>query len=313
MKFSENIRDIFAYLLKIVALYVGVISLMTLLFQYINVLFPDSLNDYYLGSLSIIRTSSASIIIMWPAFIALSWFVNKEFLKHPEKKDLAVRPSLVYLTLFVAALTVLIDLITLVNSFLAGELSIRFFLKVLTILIIAGSVFAYYLWDIKRDFKQKDWQPKTFGILSSIVMLASVVIGFFIVGSPATQRDYRFDDERVSDLSSIQWEIQNYYSTNARLPENLDNLENKTSGFSVPVDPQTNEPYQYTKSSENDFSLCAEFAQESVESNRRYYYGPGSDSWKHDAGVYCFERSVGDSELKTEDAVNIRIPKPIVQ
>jgi hypothetical protein len=39
---------------------------------------------------------------------------------------------------------------------LGGELTIRFFLKVLTIAVIAGTIFGYYLWDLRREEEEQE-------------------------------------------------------------------------------------------------------------------------------------------------------------
>ena len=49
------------------------------------------------------------------------------------------------------ALIIIGDLVGLVYGLLGGlELTLRFILKVLTVLFITGSVFWYYLWDIRK-------------------------------------------------------------------------------------------------------------------------------------------------------------------
>jgi hypothetical protein len=40
--------------------------------------------------------------------------------------------------------------VSLINTFLGGELTLRFFLKVLTVLFVAGSIGGYYIWDLKK-------------------------------------------------------------------------------------------------------------------------------------------------------------------
>jgi len=47
-----------------------------------------------------------------------------------------------------------VDMTTLVNNVLGGELSLRFLLKVLVAAVIAGSVFGYYLWDLRSEEKE---------------------------------------------------------------------------------------------------------------------------------------------------------------
>ena len=43
------------------------------------------------------------------------------------------------------------DLIALLYSLLSGELSMRVTLKVLAVGLIAGGIFAYYLWAMRAD------------------------------------------------------------------------------------------------------------------------------------------------------------------
>ena len=68
----------------------------------------------------------------------------------PEKRNLRIRKWLIYFTLFAAALIIIGDLVALIFSLLGGELTVRFLLKVVTIFFVAGSVFYYYLWDLRR-------------------------------------------------------------------------------------------------------------------------------------------------------------------
>jgi hypothetical protein len=65
-----------------------------------------------------------------------------------------VRKWLTYLTLYVAATVVLSDLATLIQRTLGGELTSRFLLKVLTVAVLAGGVFGYYLTDLRAEEKE---------------------------------------------------------------------------------------------------------------------------------------------------------------
>ncbi len=53
--------------------------------------------------------------------------------------------------LFIAALFVLGDLITLVFYLLNGETTLCFFLKFLSVRAITGGIFVYYLKDVAAD------------------------------------------------------------------------------------------------------------------------------------------------------------------
>lgn len=145
-------KDVFLHLFAMATFYFSVVNFLILVFQYVDKLYPDSLTNqyYYSGIDSTIRFALASLIIIFPVYLLTSWYVNKIYKEHPEKRDIRIRKWLVYLTLFIAAGTVLGDLVTLVNSFLAGDLTAKFIIKVLAVLFVAGASFVYYLWDLRR-------------------------------------------------------------------------------------------------------------------------------------------------------------------
>ena len=121
------------------------------------------------------RWSIASLIIVFPLYIFLSRFINKDLVGNPLKKNLGVRKWLTYLTLFIAGVTIITDLIILINTFLGGEITARFAFKVLAVLVVAGAAFSYYLYDLRRDVGQKSGKMKllvwavSFGVLASII------------------------------------------------------------------------------------------------------------------------------------------------
>ena len=65
-----------------------------------------------------------------------------------------MRRWLTYLTLFLAAVVLVGDMITLVYNVLGGELTVRFVLKVLVAALIAGSIFGWYLVDLRREERE---------------------------------------------------------------------------------------------------------------------------------------------------------------
>jgi uncharacterized membrane protein len=144
-------REAFLYLVMFTTLYLSAYHLGALLFELINGHFPDPSMSYANGNASNIRWSVASIIIAFPVFAWLSAKIGRELQQQPIKRQSAVRRWLTYLTLFVAAIVVIIDLITLVNNLLGGEITTRFVLKVIVAGVIAGVVFGYYLRDLCRD------------------------------------------------------------------------------------------------------------------------------------------------------------------
>jgi hypothetical protein len=297
-------RDVFMHLLSTVTLYVSVVSFITLAFQYINVWFPDVLNFYYQSILDSIRWSASALLVMFIVYVFMTWLINRDFAKNPTIKEIKIRKWLVYLTLFAASITIIIDVITLIYNFLGGELTLNFFLKILIVLFVVAAVFGYYFWDLHRGGAGGN-KLKIFAFATSLVVLITIVGGFFIVGSPAEQRMMRFDEQRINDLQVIQSEVVNYWTQKEVLPPTLNELNNSISGFVPPSDPETNTVYEYNIKSNLIFELCAEFNLPSLVNNTtvnsvptmpRSVYDPYNQNWSHGKGRTCFERTI-DPEL----------------
>ena len=304
-------RDFFTHIGIIVTLYVSSISLIALLFQIIDILHPDPLFSYIDPYSSGIRWAIASLIIIFPLFIFLTWLLERQYTANPEKRTLGIKRWLTFLTLFVAGATIATDLIVLINSFLGGEISLRFVLKVTVVLVVAGIVFGYYLWDLRRTGqtgRTAASQLKIFAAIAGLIVVASVVYGFVVMGSPTTQRLMRLDATRANDLQIIQWEIVNFWQQKRALPSQLADLSDAISGFVAPLDPEAEngKKYEYRKISNLSFELCADFNLESRDGfnkNSRAFpvssgFGPGIEqtNWQHTAGRVCFERVI-DPEL----------------
>ncbi|MDQ2972182.1 MAG: DUF5671 domain-containing protein [Rhodanobacteraceae bacterium] len=148
-------REAFLYLILYTTLYLSAYNFGSLLFDLINRAFPDPamMSGYYTYILQSIRWEMASIVIAFPVFLFLflSAKVGRELRQQPVKRLSAVRRWLTYLTLFIAADVLIGDLITLVYNVLGGEITVRFILKVIVTGAIAGVIFGYYLWGLRRD------------------------------------------------------------------------------------------------------------------------------------------------------------------
>ncbi|HEY4479147.1 MAG TPA: DUF5671 domain-containing protein [Candidatus Paceibacterota bacterium] len=290
-------KDFFLHLGVVAGLYVSSISLLALLFQIINSAFPDALESYRDPYSSGIRFAIASLIIIYPSFIFLSWLLNRDYEKTPPKRELGIRKWLVYFTLFVAGIAVVIDLIILINTFLSGEVTVRFILKVIAVLVVAGFIFGYYLSDLKQKTPRS--RNKVVAIIVSIIVLASIVSGFVIMGSPGSQRDRRLDEYRVNHLQSIQSEVIYYWQRKEKLPATLGDLEDPVRGFMMPNDPETDAAYEYEILAPESFRLCATFKTDSTATGKvpqpsgPYY---GNETWSHGTGRVCFDRPI-DKDL----------------
>ncbi|MGA2417743.1 MAG: DUF5671 domain-containing protein [Candidatus Staskawiczbacteria bacterium] len=296
-------RDLFLHLLAIITLYWSAVSFVTLIWQFINNFFPDVLNNYYNGMLELIRFSVSAIIIVFPVFIIVSFYLNKIYAREYAVRESKIRKWLLYLTLFITSLVIIGDLIFVINTFLGGEITTRFILKALSVLAVAGVIFGYYLDDVRREIPTKS--AKYFAWGSGILVLVVVVAAFFVVGTPITARLIQFDQQKISDLQNIQSQIVNYWQKKQILPNSLSDLTDPISGFKAPTDSPTKNPYEYNIKDKTNlsFELCANFNKPSTSqdiSNTPMPLAglPGSynQNWTHASGRVCFERTI-DKQL----------------
>jgi hypothetical protein len=147
---AASSRETFMYVVMFATLIVSAYSLGNLIFELINRAFPDPAQPSFgTSTLQAIRWSLASVIVAFPIFLYVAWLVDKEVRAHPIKRASRIRKQLTYITLFIASCVLIGDVITVVYNFLGGELTLRFLLKVVTVGAIAGSVFGYYLHDLR--------------------------------------------------------------------------------------------------------------------------------------------------------------------
>src|SRR4051812_26311185 len=100
-------RDAFLHLLAFTALYAWAISLVCLLFTYINLALPDAADrattEYMEWTLASIRTSLAALIVSYPLFLFVWWRLLSEIRKAPELARSGIRRWLTSLSLFIGA------------------------------------------------------------------------------------------------------------------------------------------------------------------------------------------------------------------
>jgi hypothetical protein len=303
-------RDFFLHLGAMVALYTVTVSFLNLVFKIINKVFPVvAQNIYGWGGGSEISMPVATLIIFFPLFVLLSYFVQKIYTENPIKKELGIRKWLTYITLFVAGLLLAGDLVTVLYKFLDGQdLTAAFLLKALSVLLVAGAIFAHYLQDIRDRVSPKCRRNRP--IVISVIILATIIWGFVAMGSPQSQRLLRLDSQKVSDLQNLQYQVINYWQINGMIPVSLSDINKAGQYGIIPKDPQTQTTYEYKKTDDMTFELCAEFNKENITQNWSLEAMPASyptkggiiqnDNWNHKAGRQCFEREIDPIAYPTQ-------------
>ncbi len=290
-------KDFFLWAGAMVTLYAGVVSLITLLFNYINYSFPDPLQYYGDPYSSGIPYAMASLIVLTPVLMVMMRIIRSNIAKDATRNDIWVRRWALFLTVFVAGATIVVDLIVLLTTFLSGEeLTLAFLLKVLVVLLVAGAGFLHFLADLRGYWTSNAAQARMVNWGVGVLVLVSIVAGFVIVGTPQDARLYRLDQQKVNDLQSIQWQVVNFWQQKQSIPAALNELNDPLSGFMVPTDVQTGESYGYERTSNSSFKLCATFNMPSrsggeVSVAEPYRY-EGEGNWSHEAGEVCFDRTI---------------------
>ena len=147
---SATTRDAFMYVIVLGTMVLCAYQFGALVFEIINRAVPDPMDVRQIAYSGVgMRWSIATLIVAFPVFVVMSRLVDRAARLDPTKRASRIRRRLTYIVLFVASSVLIGDLTTLVYYFLGGEVTLRFFLKVLTVAAIAGSVFLHYVWDLR--------------------------------------------------------------------------------------------------------------------------------------------------------------------
>ena len=321
-KSSLTPKFFFVSLGVIITLITSVSSLLILFFETLNNKFPDALNSIYqygynTYNFESIRAPLATLIIVFPVFLILSYIWRKISGGELGHIDTIIRKWMVYLILFLASIVVIVDLVTLVRYFVSGEITNRFIFKVLGTAVVVLLVGFHYYFELKIT-ELINWKKRIgliTGIISIILVLGLITLSFMVMGSPTKQRALRFDERRVNDLQKIQYQVINYWQQKEKLPAILTDLANPMSGYSLPVDPEFEKgnKYEYAVKDKLSFELCATFSEDMPKGWQEFqgyggvvpmiakdisvsypYPGGGgtNESWDHKIGRTCFERTI---------------------
>jgi hypothetical protein len=116
-------------------------------------------------------------------------------------------------------------------------------------------------------------------------VLASLLAGLFVLGSPQDERARRVDNRRVSDLQGIMAAADLYWTRHSQLPASLAELTAEPGVSISTADPESSEPYDYQPLDSAQYELCAGFERESGDMAMK----PSEDLWAHGPGRQCFQ------------------------
>jgi hypothetical protein len=117
-------------------------------------------------------------------------------------------------------------------------------------------------------------------VLATAAVILVVVLGFWKLHGPKTQRLVRADEKRLQNLSQLANQINNQYQRSKQLPTALSDHQKRQF-----ADPLSAQPLQYSPAPPDRYQLCTTFATESPRPERTGDFV----FWTHSSGAKCFE------------------------
>jgi hypothetical protein len=124
-----------------------------------------------------------------------------------------------------------------------------------------------------------------FVALSSTAVVAAIVAGQVMLGSPAQVRAQRLDEQRIRDLQAIA----NAITQRGVLPDALADIQRSGQWtFLRLTDAASGLPYEYLTKDATAYQLCAQF-DTSADRGARTDVG---SFWSHGSGRQCFDLGI---------------------
>lgn len=306
---NNNAKYAFYYLLSLVSLIFTALSVGMIAFGIISSTISDVLNANNSVS-DQLKFAISALIIAAPIFFTMQHFINKGLRQGELDKDSGVRRWLTYFILLVSSVTMLGVFIGVINNFLAGEFTLSFILKAVSMLLISAAVFAFYLYDIKRtNVTDKSLVMRIFFFASLSVITAAFVASWFFIEAPSLTRAKRLDQSLVNNINALENAVNSYNDKYKKLPDNLEQIKDNPDIYldlKSLVDPETGVPIVYQKTGDKKFQLCASFRTDNKNVTGKDNTSYSDPTKLHTTGYQCFNSDVWAADDKTTEA------KPVI-
>ncbi len=332
------IKNIFLYLTAFITLGYDVWHFLSVIFSAIDKKIPDILDSTYNYYSSYandsFRFSVASLIVMFPLYVLVSWYINRQIEKNKMDAESKIRHAMIWATMLITVLSIAGSLVSIIYNYLGGELSNRFVYKALSVTLVSIVIGVYYYYTLNRDYKIKTNTPVVVGTLALVAVLLICIYCISIVDSPAMARNKKLDENSLSNLHEIEYAISIYQTEKGSLPDDIKYI---TASFSqsfnpdviyfpeaiadsYTLDPNTNKVYKYkvikngvaikNGTATSTYELCPMFVSEMAQkndpySNKTYNYNMNPHT-SHKIGEMCYKVTL---EITRDNNNKIIIPK----
>lgn len=196
---EESMWSAFQNILTFISLAFFAGSLHTLWSLFINYWIPDSDKIFSYYSSFLLNPSLASLIVATPFFIFLFIITNKRYSENPNLKKTKSKKFLNYITLVITFLILITRLVSAVNKVLSSSLSANFALNLLVTLLITGTIFAYYLFEVRLEKKVSSYKRIIFAsIIIAMISITTLVIAFPIRSAMKIESEKLKEEQRLT-------------------------------------------------------------------------------------------------------------------
>lgn len=298
---SSSPRDAFLHLVALVSLYNAAFAVGGILFVLIDRWLPLPLDSAYVSK-GILRWAVATLVVALPILLLTHRTIAHDVARNPVSRLSPVYRFLAYLTLLVTALVMAGDLVCVVINFLQGDATLRFLLKALVVLAVAGGAYLWYASDLRREEslagtagralppppRWRPWLARGGFVAAAACLVAALVL----LESPWQARRLRLDANRVGHLRAIQTAVENFHKRRGELPESLEALRDDPGTFVGDLeDPVTGAAYGFRRTGAESYELTATFDLPSPSAEERLPW-LRDDFFAHGAGSKTFTITV---------------------
>jgi hypothetical protein len=293
----------FYYLLSLFGLGFTAISIGLVGFTAIDFYFKDPLEKFFSYEPSSLNFAISALVIAAPLYFWTLRSINAFLAKGDLAADSIVRRWLSYFIIFVSSVVTLVRLIATLNAYLDGDLTTKFALKTLVIIMIAALVFSYYYFDLKGSSPERRFQPTAI-LASALAALAVLALagGFFLTDSPKQARAKKMDQQILNNFEQIWGASESFLASEKRLPKDLAELKGHATYLLDENlrDPETGKAFDFKPGKGQDLEICADFRTSNKSERRSNSNSYLDERWPHDSGYQCLKQKLNASAIPAE-------------
>jgi len=231
------------------------------------------------------------ILAAFPSLVAINAFMFW--------RRTVISQRLIALAILLAG-TLLIADFAFALSYPPREFASRFLLKVIVVAAVSVGVLGYCGYILNRMRGAGVSIAELVGLSMAEGIAIALVVIVILFGPPSVIQLERLDRQRLNDLHTIEFDVMFYGQTTGKLPMSLDVVPRSQ----VSLDPVTRQPYEYLRTGDFSFEVCASFAMpgEGRHDSAEAIFGPEANkNWSHPAGRTCFKRTIYPNVLHRDD------------